>query len=114
MTRNELLLTALARIEDGAASTMALADLASLPERTARRGLRALSRQGLVWSPCRGRWQVTPAGREIATGLMQSSARSDHVAGASTSPSAVAILWRDGLAGVLRPRRGNKGTPVEE
>ena len=104
MTRNTRLLVALTRIADGAASTVALADLAALPERTARNGIRALMRQGLVWSPRRGRWQLTQAGREIAAGLMPTSRQPGSSDAVATSRSTLAVLWDEGVVGLLRSR----------
>ena len=101
MTRDERLLTALARMEDMSASTVALADLASLPERTARHGLRALIGQGLVWCPVRGLWRLTPAGRELAASL--TSAAEPH-----REDSLARMLWRDGLGALLKHSRDDE------
>ena len=68
MTRDELLLTALLR---GDASTVALAQAAGRSERAARYGLTHLVMTGLVWSPERGRWRLTEAGRVIAATISQ-------------------------------------------
>lgn len=64
MTRNELLLAALAA---GDASTAALVRSTGLTERTCRYGLRHLIAIGYAWSPERGRWRLTDAGRAIAS-----------------------------------------------
>lgn len=71
MTRDELLLTALLR---GDASTVALAGAAGRSERAARYGLTHLAKTGLVWSPERGRWRLTEAGRVIAATISQRAA----------------------------------------
>ena len=71
MTRDELLLTALLR---GDASTVALAQAAGRSERAARYGLTHLVMTGLVWSPERGRWRLTEAGRAIAATMSQRAA----------------------------------------
>ena len=71
MTRDELLLTALLR---GDASTVALAGAAGRSERAARYGLTHLAKIGLVWSPERGRWRLTEAGRAIAATVSQPAA----------------------------------------
>lgn len=105
MTRNELLLMALARTRDGIASTAVLADLASLPERTARRGLLALTRQSLVWSPNRGRWRMTPAGREIAASLIGSIGDDSATESLTADHGVLANVWSEGLAGLWRHLR---------
>ena len=66
MTRDELILSALAR---GEASTAELVELTDIPERRCRKGLRRLVRDNYVWSPARGRWRVTRRGREIVSEL---------------------------------------------
>ena len=66
MTRDELIMIALARRE---ASTAELVELTDIPERTCRKGLRRLVRDNYVWSPERGRWRLTRRGREIASEL---------------------------------------------
>ena len=66
MTRDELLLAALAR---GDASTAALAQTSGLSERTCRYGLARLVKAGYVWCPERGSWRLTDAGRAIAATL---------------------------------------------
>jgi predicted transcriptional regulator len=66
MTRDELLLTALARGEN---STVALANETGLGERTCRYGLRHLIGAGYVWSPARGTYRLTARGRTIAAEL---------------------------------------------
>ena len=71
MTRDELLLTALLR---GDASTVVLAGAAGRSERAARYGLTHLVKTGLVWSPERGRWRLTEAGRVIAATISQPAA----------------------------------------
>ena len=68
MTRDELLLTALL---GGDASTVVLAGAAGRSERAARYGLTHLVTTGLVWSPERGRWRLTEAGRAIAATVHQ-------------------------------------------
>ena len=71
MTRDELLLTALL---GGDASTAVLAGAAGRSERAARYGLTHLVKTGLVWSPERGRWRLTEAGRVIAATMSQPAA----------------------------------------
>ena len=71
MTRDELLLTALL---GGDASTVALAGAAGRSERAARYGLTHLVKIGYVWSPERGRWRLTEAGRAIAATMSQPAA----------------------------------------
>lgn len=66
MTRDELLLAALAA---GDASTAALVRLTGLMERTCRYGLRHLIAEGYAWSPERGTWRLTEAGRAVAWAL---------------------------------------------
>lgn len=105
MTRNERLLMALVTIKGDAASTVALADLSSLPERTARRGLVALTRQRLVWSPVRGRWQLTPTGHEIAVNLTRQT-EAEPSRAESSERTVLETLWTDGLTGLLRNGRG--------
>ncbi len=63
MTRDELLLIALLRCD---ASTVVLAGAVGRSERAARYGLTHLVKLGYVWSPERGRWRLTDAGRAIA------------------------------------------------
>ena len=63
MTRNELVLAALA---GGEASTAAIAQLTGLPERVCRYRFRWLIREGYAWSPERGRYRLTARGRAIA------------------------------------------------
>jgi len=66
MTRDELLLTALAA---GATTTAALVRSTGVTERTCRYGVSHLIAVGHVWSPERGRWRLTEAGRAIASTL---------------------------------------------
>lgn len=66
MTRDELLLAAMA---GGATTTAALVRSTGVTERTCRYGLSHLIAVGYVWSPERGRWQLTEAGRAIAATL---------------------------------------------
>ena len=73
MTRDEAILSALL---GGDASTLALAAAAARSERAARYGLSHLATAGLVWSPERGRWRLTEAGRAIAVTLPESAALS--------------------------------------
>lgn len=67
MTRDELLLSALAR---GESSTVALANETGLGERTCRYGLRHLIGAEHVWSPERGHYRLTARGRTIAAELV--------------------------------------------
>ena len=106
MTRNELLLVALARIGDGEASTLALAELTQIPERSARRGLAALMRQALVWSPVRGRWQLTRIGREIEASL-------SPTAQPQPKESLATALLRDGLGALLSHSRTKRSRDSE-
>ncbi|HUZ02377.1 MAG TPA: hypothetical protein VNF71_02820 [Acidimicrobiales bacterium] len=91
MTRDELLLTALL---GGDASTVVLAVAAGRSERAARYGLRHLVKTGLVWSPERGRWRLSEAGRAIAATITQPPAAPaetlapDAADYASTNPQA--------------------------
>ncbi len=66
MTRDELLLAALA---EGEASTATLSQRTGLGERTCRYGLRHLIVEGYAWSPERGTWRLTGRGRAIAAEL---------------------------------------------
>ncbi len=75
MTRDELLLAALAR---GDASTVALAGASGLSERTCRYGLAHLRKRGYVWSPERGRWRLTDDGRAIAGSLSDPTSAGDE------------------------------------
>lgn len=106
LTRNELLLVALARIADGEASTLAVAELTQIPERSARRGLAALIRQALVWSPVRGRWRLTPTGLEIATSL-------SPTAQPQPEESLATALLRDGLGALLSHSRAKRSKGSE-
>jgi hypothetical protein len=87
MTRDELLLTALL---EGDASAVVLAQAAGRSERAARYGLANLAKTGLVWSPERGRWRLTEAGRAIAATVHQPPAVTDeaHAPDASVTASA--------------------------
>jgi hypothetical protein len=66
MTRDELLLTALAA---GEASPPALARVTGLTERTCRNGLYHLVAEGYAWRPARSLWRLTEAGRTISSAL---------------------------------------------
>ncbi len=66
MTRNELLLAALA---EGERSTAELCQQTGLGERTCRNGLRHLIREGYAWSPERGSYRLMSRGRDIAAEL---------------------------------------------
>jgi len=66
VTRNELVLLAL---RTGDRSTAELARTTGLSERVCRYGLRHLIVVGYAWSPARGRWRLTDAGRVIASTL---------------------------------------------
>jgi len=87
MTRDELLLTTLL---GGDASTVVLAQAADRSERAARYGLTHLVKIGYVWSPERGRWRLTDAGRAIAVTIPQPSAApaETHEPDATVTPSA--------------------------
>lgn len=71
MTRDELLLAAMAA---GATTTAALSSATGVTERTCRYGLSHLIAIGYAWSPERGRWRLTDAGRAIAATLPSLSA----------------------------------------
>lgn len=66
MTRDELLLAGMAA---GETTTAALVRATGVTERTCRYGLSHLIAIGYAWSPERGRWRLTEAGRAIATTL---------------------------------------------
>lgn len=66
MTRDELILSALVT---GDRSTADLAQTTGLSERVCRYGVAHLIGVGYVWSPARGRWRLTEAGRVIAATL---------------------------------------------
>lgn len=66
MTRDELLLAALA---EGDASTVTLRRLTGLGEHTCRSGVRHLIDEGYAWSPERGTYRLTRRGRAIAAEL---------------------------------------------
>ena len=92
MTRDELLLTTLL---GGDASTVELAEAAGRSERAARYGLTHLVKTGLVWSPERGHWRLTDAGRALAATLAQTAAPAgtdarDEIVAAIAVPSAAA------------------------
>ena len=82
MTRDELLLAALA---EGDASTVALAGATGLSERTCRYGLAHLVKTGHVWSPERGRWRLTDAGRAIAGTLDEPASAADEAGPGATN-----------------------------
>jgi hypothetical protein len=71
LTRDELLLAALAA---GETTTAALVRLTGVTERSCRYGLSRLIAVGYAWSPQRGRWRLTEAGRAIASTLPSLSA----------------------------------------
>lgn len=66
MTRDELLLAALLA---GESTTADLMRSTGVGERNCRYGLDRLIAAGYVWSPQRGRWRITAAGRAIASAL---------------------------------------------
>ena len=66
MTRDELLLAALAA---GATTTAGLMRSTGVKERSCRYGLSHLVAVGYAWSPERGCWRLTEAGRAIASAL---------------------------------------------
>ena len=82
MTRNELLLAALA---EGERSTAALCQRTGLGERTCRNGLRHLISEGYAWSPERGRYRLTSRGRAIAAELGPLPPVADAITSESTS-----------------------------
>jgi biotin operon repressor len=63
MTRNELVIAALA---GGDVSSAAIAKATGLSERACRSRLRHLIAEGYAWSPERGRYRLTVRGRAIA------------------------------------------------
>lgn len=94
MTRDELLLAALAA---GATSTAGLMRATGVRERSCRYGLSRLIGAGYAWSPARGRWQLTEAGRAIAV----------------TLPSVSAAERPDPESGARPPAEGGSATAAE-
>ena len=85
MTRDELLLAALAA---GEVTTAGLVRSTGVSERNCRYGLRRLIVAGYAWSPERGRWRLTEAGRAIASGLPELPATDrPHAQSIATPPS---------------------------
>jgi hypothetical protein len=83
MTRDELLLSALAR---GESSTVALANATGLRERTCRYGLTRLIGADYVWSPKRGLFRLTARGRMIAAELVTPETATSPVEEAAGRP----------------------------
>lgn len=101
MTRNEVLLSTLATMDETRGSTSAVAEQSMLPDRTVRRGMHALAKQGLIWSPRRGLWQLTPDGRRLVAGLHPAAAP-----GLSrpqpASRTRLQALWSEGFSALIR------------
>ena len=109
MTRDELILATLA---GGDASTAALSSATGLSERTCRYGTAHLIKAGYIWSPERGRWRLTEAGRAIVAELGDAPGPDRAAAQATDAPAtptaepgllAAAALPEIGAAPGLQP-----------
>jgi hypothetical protein len=87
MTRDELLLAAMAA---GETTTAALVRATGVSERTCRYGLSHLVAVGYAWTPERGRWRLTEAGRVIASTLPRLTAMEPP------APESIALPGDDG------------------
>ena len=109
MTRNELVLAALA---GGEASSAAIAQLTGLPERVCRYRFRWLIAEGYAWSPERGRYRLTDWGRALAAEVPPLEASSEPVTAAAAEPDAD-LRDRSGHGFLRRhrhrPERGESG-----
>jgi DNA-binding IclR family transcriptional regulator len=72
MTRDEVLLVALAKAES---STAELAKVTGLSERACRYRLHHLIGVDYVWTPARGLYRLTPKGRTMAADLAMTSSQ---------------------------------------
>ena len=110
MTRDELLLAALAA---GATSTAALVRATGVGERSCRYGLSHLVATGYAWSPERGRWQLTEAGRAIASTLpsLSTTARPDAESIALPGGEGGAATAAE-IAELVPPPEDPSGTPA--
>jgi hypothetical protein len=110
MTRDELLLAALAA---GATTTAALMRSTGVTERTCRYGLSHLIAVGYAWSPERGRWRLTEAGRAIASTLPSLAAleRPDAQSVALPVDEGGTVIAADGADLALPPDEPS-GTPA--
>jgi DNA-binding HxlR family transcriptional regulator len=85
MTRNELVLAALA---GGEASTATIAQLTGLSERVCRYRFRWLIKDAYAWSPERGRYRLTARGRALAAEVPPLEARREPVTAPAAGPGA--------------------------
>jgi IclR family transcriptional regulator, mhp operon transcriptional activator len=110
MTRNVLVLAALAAADDGIASSEELAEATFLHVRTVRRAIRSLISQGLAWSPQRGVWELTLAGRAVVAGLHDDDEQDDSGA-EPRDRTVLEALWSEGLGALWRgdTRRSGSG-----
>jgi hypothetical protein len=109
MTRNELVLAALA---GGDASSASIAQLTGLSERVCRYRFRWLITEGYAWSPERGRYRLTARGRAIAAEVPPLATANEPV----TAPKADPKVDGDDRSGHgflrrhrHRPERGESG-----
>jgi hypothetical protein len=108
MTRNELVLAALA---GGEASTATIARLTGLSERVCRYRFRWLITEGYAWSPCR-RYRLIARGRAIAAEVPPLKASNEPVTAPAAKPDAD-LRDRSGHGFLRRyrhrPERGESG-----
>ena len=109
MTRNELVLAALA---GGEASSATIAQLTGLSERVCRYRFRWLITEGYAWSPERGRHRLTARGRALAAKVPPLEASSEPVTAPAAKPDAD-LRDRSGHGFLRRhrhrPERGESG-----